>query len=51
MSVDLDLDGQIFSWLDCRNYLAGGSLAQFGQIFGSETPKGIFCYEYFGRDS
>ena len=47
MSVDLDLDGQIFSWLDCRNYLAGGSLEQFAQIFGSETPKGIFCYEYF----
>ena len=47
MSVDLNLDGQIFSWLDCRNYLAGGSLAQFAQIFGSETTKGIFCYEYF----
>ena len=47
MSIDLNLDGQRFEFLDARNYLAGGSLAQFGEIFGSETTKGTFCYEYF----
>ena len=47
MSVDLNLDGQFFTWLDCRNYLAGGSLAQFGRLFGGDVVKGTFCYEYF----
>ena len=47
MSIDLNLGGQRFEFLDARNYLAGGSLAQFGEIFGSETTKGTFCYEYF----
>ena len=47
MSVYLNLDGQFFTWLDCRNYLAGGSLAQFGRLFGGDVDKGTFCYEYF----
>ena len=47
MSIDLDLDGLRFEFLDARNYLAGGSLAQFGEIFGSEITKGTFPYEYF----
>ena len=47
MSVNLNIDGQVFSWLDSRNYLAGGSLAQFGTLFGGETTKGTFPYEYF----
>ena len=47
MSIGLNIDGQGLEFLDARNFLAGGSLSQFGQIFGSETTKGTFCYEYF----
>ena len=47
MSIGLDMNSQRADLLDARNLLAGGSLAQFGEIFGSETTKGTFCYEYF----
>lgn len=47
MSIGLNIDGQGLEFLDARNFLAGGSLSQFGEIFGSKTTKGTFCYEYF----
>ena len=47
MSVKLEVDGLEFQFDDARLYTAGGSLADFGETFGSETTKGTFCYEYF----